>query len=46
MIVDCAVYEDGRRRNGQVELDHAYQACRQSGKFASMNGCTISCTSD
>ncbi len=34
MIVDCAVYEDGRRRNGQVELDHAYQACRQSGKFA------------
>ena len=34
MIVDCAVYEDGRRRNGEVELDHAYEACRESGKFA------------
>ena len=34
MIVDCAVYEDGRRRDGEVELNHAYEACRQSGKFA------------
>jgi magnesium transporter len=34
VIVDCAVYEEGRRRDGQVELDHAYRACRQSGKFA------------
>ena len=28
MIVDCAVYEDGRRRAGGVELDDAYDACR------------------
>jgi magnesium transporter len=34
VIVDCAVYEEGRRRDGQVELDHAYRACRQPGKFA------------
>jgi magnesium transporter len=34
VIVDCAVYEDGRRRDGEVELDHAYEACRESGKFA------------
>jgi magnesium transporter len=27
-IVDCAVYEDGRRRDGQVPLDKAYDACR------------------
>jgi magnesium transporter len=34
VIVDCAVYEDGRRRDGEVELNHAYAACRESGKFA------------
>src|SRR5205807_7666772 len=28
VIVDCAVYEDGRRRAGGVELDDAYDACR------------------
>jgi magnesium transporter len=29
MIVDCAVYEDGRRREGGVELRDAYDACRR-----------------
>jgi magnesium transporter len=33
VIVDCAVYEDGRR-NGGVSLGHAYQACRKEGAFA------------
>jgi magnesium transporter len=28
VIVDCAVYEDGRRRAGGVELHDAYDACR------------------
>ena len=28
MIVDCAVYEDGRRRGGGVELHDAYDAVR------------------
>jgi magnesium transporter len=28
MIVDCAVYEDGRRRSGSLELDKAYEAGR------------------
>ena len=27
-IVDCAVYEEGRRRDGQVPLEKAYDACR------------------
>ena len=27
-IVDCAVYEDGLRREGEVPLDKAYDACR------------------
>jgi magnesium transporter len=34
VIVDCAIYEDGRRRNGSVDIHHAYSACRQGGKFA------------
>jgi magnesium transporter len=29
VIVDCAVYEDGRRRAGGVELHDAYDACRR-----------------
>jgi magnesium transporter len=29
MIVDCAVYEDGRRRAGGVELHDAYDAVRE-----------------
>ena len=34
MIVDCAIYEDGRRRDGSVDLHDAYGACRRDGKFA------------
>jgi magnesium transporter len=34
VIVDCAIYEDGRRRDGRVDLHDAYHACRQGGKFA------------
>jgi magnesium transporter len=29
VIVDCAVYEDGQRRAGGVELHDAYDACRR-----------------
>ena len=31
VIVDCAVYEDGERRDGSVDLEHAYQACHEDG---------------
>ena len=34
MIVDCAVYEDGKRRDGQVDLEHAYKACHAKEGFA------------
>ncbi|HEU0024636.1 MAG TPA: magnesium/cobalt transporter CorA [Thermoleophilaceae bacterium] len=34
MIVDCAVYQEGRRRDGHVDLAHAYKACRDQGCFA------------
>jgi magnesium transporter len=34
VIVDCAVYEGGRRRDGEVDLEHAYRACRHDGSFA------------
>jgi magnesium transporter len=30
MIVDCAVYEDGRRREGELGLEQAYRASRSS----------------
>ncbi|MGI8675272.1 MAG: magnesium transporter CorA, partial [Thermoleophilaceae bacterium] len=33
MIVDCAVYEDGRRRDGDLALDDAYEAGREAGAF-------------
>ena len=33
MIVDCAVYEDGRRQGGQVELEQAYEAARARDAF-------------
>ena len=33
MIVDCAIYEDGVRRDGKVELAHAYDERHQPGKF-------------
>jgi magnesium transporter len=34
VIIDCAIYEDGRRRDGSVELQDAYRVCRQGGNFA------------
>jgi magnesium transporter len=34
VILDCAIYEEGRRRDGSVDLHHVYRACRQGGKFA------------
>jgi magnesium transporter len=34
VILDCAIYEDGRRRDGSVDLHDAYSACRRDGKFA------------
>jgi magnesium transporter len=33
VIVDCAIYEDGVRRDGKVELAHAYDERHQAGKF-------------
>jgi magnesium transporter len=33
MIVDCAIYEQGQRREGHVELEHAYDVRHQPGKF-------------
>ena len=33
MIVDSAVYEDGRRRAGDLPLDQAGAACRRDGAF-------------
>ena len=33
MIVDCAIYENGVRRNGQVELEHAYDGRHEPGRF-------------
>jgi magnesium transporter len=33
MIVDCAVYEDGRRRNGAPHVHEAMEACREPGAF-------------
>ena len=33
MIVDCAVYEDGRRRSGSLPLEHACEAGRAEDAF-------------
>jgi magnesium transporter len=33
MIVDCAVYEGGRRREGRMSVAEASDACRQDGAF-------------
>jgi magnesium transporter len=33
VIVDCAIYEDGVRRDGKVELAHAYDERHEEGKF-------------
>ena len=32
-IVDCAVYEQGRRRNGEIALEDACEAGREDGAF-------------
>ena len=34
MIVDCAVYEAGKRRNGQVGLDHVFDHVNGDNSFA------------
>lgn len=34
MIVDCAVYEGGRRREGELTLERAGAASREAGAFA------------
>ena len=31
MIIDCAVYENGKRRAGELELNEAYEAGRDNG---------------
>ena len=33
MIVDCAVYEHGKRRAGELDLDQAGEACQADGGF-------------
>jgi magnesium transporter len=33
MIVDCAVYEEGRRRDGAPPVREAMEACREPGAF-------------
>ncbi len=33
MIVDCAIYEHGRRQAGQISLGDASNACRRDGAF-------------
>jgi magnesium transporter len=33
VIVDCAIYENGVRRDGKVELAHAYDRRHEPGKF-------------
>jgi magnesium transporter len=33
VIVDCAVYEEGRRRDGALPVHEAMEACREPGAF-------------
>ena len=33
MIVDCAVYEEGTRRDGALPVHEAMEACRKPGAF-------------
>jgi magnesium transporter len=33
VIVDCAVYEGGRRRPGELPVEHAFDECRIDGAF-------------
>src|ERR671915_107341 len=39
MIVDCAVYENGRRRDGAVPVHEAMEACRERGAFTWIGLC-------
>jgi magnesium transporter len=34
VIVGNAIYQDGKRRSEDVELDHTYELCRRDGAFA------------
>jgi magnesium transporter len=34
VLVDCAVYEEGRRRSGKLALEDTYEAARRDGAFA------------
>jgi magnesium transporter len=34
VIVDCAVYEEGRRRPGELALEDTYEQCSRDGTFA------------
>jgi magnesium transporter len=33
VIVDCAIYENGVRRDGKVDLEHAYDGRHEPGRF-------------
>jgi len=33
VIIDCAIYENGVRRDGKVELEHAYDVRHEPGRF-------------
>jgi magnesium transporter len=33
LIVDCAVYQEGQRRPGELKLGEAFDACQQDGAF-------------
>jgi magnesium transporter len=33
LIVDCAVYQDGQRRPGDLKLGEAFEACQRDGAF-------------
>jgi magnesium transporter len=33
VIIDCAIYEEGQRRDGVVDLEHAYDMRHEPGKF-------------
>ena len=33
MIVDCAVYEKGQRKSGELGLAQAFEACQRDGSF-------------
>jgi magnesium transporter len=33
VIVDCAIYEDGQRRDGKIDVEHVYHERRKPGAF-------------